>query len=167
NGNFTVMSLARACVLLSSWAGVTFKISISCLLAFWICAALNAADRTDDFDATAATVGRSANGLITPVNQRVTPAGIQLELPGMRPQALALSPDGKLLVTAGLTQELVVVDPATGEILQRVRLPADRTPAEAPEAAEVLSPAQKSQLSFTGLVFSPDSSRIYMSNVNG
>ncbi len=43
----------------------------------------------------------------------------------MRPNALALSPDGKLLVTAGLTHELVVVDPATGKILQRVPFPSD------------------------------------------
>ena len=81
----------------------------------------------DDFDATTETVGRNANGLVTPVNQLVTPAGTQVELPGMRPNALALSPDGKLLVTAGLTHELVVVDPATGKILQHVPFPADGT----------------------------------------
>ena len=80
----------------------------------------------DDFDATTETVGRNTNGLVTPVNQRVTPAGIQVELPGMRPQALALSPDGRLLVTAGLTHELVAVNPATGKIAQRVALPTDK-----------------------------------------
>ena len=56
-----------------------------------------------DFAATSETVGCITNGFITPVNQVVTPAGILVELSGMRPQALALSPDGKLLVTAGLT----------------------------------------------------------------
>ena len=51
-----------------------------------------------------------ANRYYTPANQILTPAGLQVELPGMRPQALALSPDGRLLVTAGKTHDLVVVD---------------------------------------------------------
>ena len=32
----------------------------------------------------------------------ITPAGTQVQLPGMRPNALALSPDGRLLVTGTL-----------------------------------------------------------------
>src|SRR5437660_958450 len=55
-----------------------------------------------------------------PVNQILTPAGIQVELPGLRPQVIALSPDGTLLVTSGKTPELVVIDPRSGKILQRV-----------------------------------------------
>jgi YVTN family beta-propeller protein len=121
----------------------------------------------EDFDATAETVGRNGNGLVTPVNQRVTPAGIQVELPGIRPQALALSPDGGLLVTAGLTHELVVVDPATGKIEQRVAFPTGKTRAEESVVPGVLDPDDEAQLSFTGLAFSPDGSRIYLSNVNG
>ncbi len=104
---------------------------------------------------------------MTPMNQVVTPAGRLVELPEMRPQALALSPDGKLLVTAGLTHELVVLDPATGKISQRVNLPSDQAPAQAPLDAPILEPDDKAQLSFTGLAFSPDGSRIYMANVNG
>ena len=123
----------------------------------------------DNFDATDETVGRITNALVTPVNQLVTPAGTQVELPGVRPNALALSPDGKILVTAGLTNEmnLIVVDPATGKILQRVPCPPDK--AQEPEAvsSENISAAKKSQLSFTGLAFSTDGSRIYMANVNG
>ena len=43
-------------------------------------------------------VGRSgAERTVTPVNQITTPAGQQLNLPGLRPQAVALSPDGALL----------------------------------------------------------------------
>jgi len=121
----------------------------------------------ENFDVTTETVGWGTNGLITPVNQLVTPAGTQLELPGLRPQALALSPDGRLLVTAGLTHELVAVDPATGQIMQRVALPADDAKESTPVSAEILSPDEKAQLSFTGLAFSPDGSRIYLSNVNG
>src|ERR1035438_10383186 len=88
----------------------------------------------DDFDATTETVGRTTNGLDTPVNQLVTPVGTQIELPGIRPNALALSPNGKILVTAGLTNEmkLMVVDPETAKISQRVPFPADRAPEEKP-----------------------------------
>ena len=140
----------------------------SCLLAsaFVICTA-RAAETTGNFDATTETVGRTANGLETPVNQLVTPAGIQIELPGVRPNALALNPDGKLLVTAGLTHELVVVDPATGKTSQPVAFPSDRAQEAAPVSPEILNPAEKAQLSFTGLAFSPDGSRIYLANVNG
>ena len=121
----------------------------------------------DDFAATTEAVGRGANGLVTPVNQLVTPAGIQVELPRVRPNALALSPDGKLLVTAGLTHELVVVEPATGTISQHVAFPSDKIQEEAPVSTEILDANKKPQLSFTGLAFSPDGSRIYLANVNG
>jgi YVTN family beta-propeller protein len=120
-----------------------------------------------DFDATTEAVGQTANGLVTPVNQLVTPAGTLLELPGMRPNALALSPNGKILVTAGLTHELVVVDPANGKILQHVPFPSDKAQEEKPIVEGILNPDEKAQLSFTGLAFSPDGSRIYLSNVNG
>src|SRR4051794_2792033 len=70
----------------------------------------------ENFATTSEPVGRTGpNRLETPVNQRLTPAGIQVELPGMRPQALALSPDHRLLVTSGITHELVTLDPATGQ----------------------------------------------------
>ena len=65
------------------------------------------------------------NSYYTPANQVLTPAGLQVELPGMRPQALALSPDGRLLVTAGKTHDLVVLDPRSGKVLQRVALPSE------------------------------------------
>ncbi len=122
----------------------------------------------DDFSSTTAIVGRTANGLMTPVNQITTPAGRQLDLPDMRPQALALSPNGKLLATAGLTHELVTVDPVTCQIRQHVPLPALGEAREAaPVSAEILQPDGKAQLSFTGMAFSPDGTRLYMSNVNG
>src|SRR5258706_2821471 len=121
----------------------------------------------DDFSATTTPVGHNGDALITPVNQLVTPAGRQVELPGMRPQALALSPDGKILLTAGLTHELVVVQPATGKILQRVAFPSDQAQEAAPVSSEILNPDVKAQLSFTGIAFSPDGSRAYLANVNG
>jgi hypothetical protein len=48
--------------------------------------------------------------IVTPVNQVLTPYGRQVDLPGLRPQALALSPDGKLLVVSGKSSELLVID---------------------------------------------------------
>ena len=128
----------------------------------------SAAFDTGQFDSTTESAGRETNGFETPVNQRVVSAGISVELPGVRPNALTLSPDGNLLVTAGLTQSLIVLDPATGKILQQVPLPADaKIPAVGPIVSFILQPNEKAKLSFTGLVFSPDGSRIYLANVNG
>lgn len=108
------------------------------------------------------------NRWVTPVNQLLTPAGKLIELPGFRPQAVALSPDGKLLVTTGKKSELVVLNPATGEIRQSVALPSDKAN-EMPEvvSANILEPDKSGQLSYTGLIFSPDGRRLYLANVNG
>ncbi len=116
------------------------------------------------------TVGVGEAGrTVVPVNQVVTPAGVQVPLAGLRPQALALSPDGKLLAVSGKTAELVILDPATGEVRQRVGLPAEARGAAVPEAASgnILEPDDKGQLSYAGLLFSPDGRRVYLSNVNG
>lgn len=120
-------------------------------------------------ESTEQLVGRTREEAIqTPVNQLLTPYGQWVELPGMRPQALALSPDGKLLAVSGKTSELVLLDPETGAVKQRVKLPADdaHEPPEAP-STNILKPDLKGQVSFTGLIFSPDGKRIYLSNVNG
>jgi YVTN family beta-propeller protein len=108
---------------------------------------------------------RGTNRTVLPVNQVVTPLGVQVDLPGLRPQALALSPDGRVLITAGKTAELVVVDPASGAIRQRVPLPKTTYP-PAP-SDNVLRPDQEGQVSFTGLAFSPDGRRAFLSDVNG
>jgi DNA-binding beta-propeller fold protein YncE len=107
-------------------------------------------------------VGRlGPNRYYTPTNQVLTPIGLQIDLPGLRPQALALSPDGRLLAAAGLTHELLILDPATGAILQRLGLPSDLQKVPPPD------PDKQGQVSFTGLAFSPDGSRIFLANVNG
>jgi len=87
----------------------------------------------------------------------------------MRPQALALSPDGRLLITAGKSHELVVLDPLAGTVLQHVPLPseADLQPGAQPVSEHILEPDQEGQLSYTGLAFSADGSRIYLANVDG
>jgi YVTN family beta-propeller protein len=109
------------------------------------------------------------NRWVTPANQILTPAGRQVELPGMRPQAMALSPDGRLLAVSGKTPELVLIDPRTGAIRQRVALPSEKDKDAAPDpvSGNILEPDKDGQVSFTGLVFSPDGRRIYLSNVNG
>ena len=121
-------------------------------------------------DSDTETVGRHGiNRVVLPVNQVVTPAGRQVELPGLRPQALALSPDGKTLVISGKSSELVVLDPVTGVIRQRVALPNAEQAEPRPDApsSNILKPDKDGQVSFTGLVFSPDGRRIFLSNVNG
>ncbi|MBN2506548.1 MAG: beta-propeller fold lactonase family protein [Verrucomicrobia bacterium] len=146
------------------WAGG------ACLGAALIVAGCGVAPSSQRLGPTAEPVGLvGARRYYTPANQVLTPAGLQVDLPGLRPQALALSPDGLLLVTSGKTAELIVVDPGSGAIRQRVKLPseADEDPAPDEVSEHILAPDRKGQLSFTGLVFSPDGSRIYLANVNG
>ena len=115
-------------------------------------------------------VGKAGrNRYVTPANQILTPAGLQVELPGMRPQVLALSPDGRILITSGKTAELVVIDPNGGRVLQRVGLPSETNGVATPEAVSpnILEPDKDGQVSFTGLVFSPHGRRVYLANVNG
>ena len=123
----------------------------------------------DSFD-WSETVGRAGNDrVVLPVNQVITPAGKQIELHGLRPQVLALSPDGKILVTSGKTHDLIVIDPDTETIIQKVVLPDDGPLAAspAPTSAHFLKPDRDEQVSYTGLVFSPDGSRLYLYNVKG
>ncbi|MFM8264167.1 MAG: alkaline phosphatase family protein [Pirellula sp.] len=112
--------------------------------------------------------GSIEDAIVTPVNQRLTPVGKWLELPGMRPQVLALSPDGKIAVTSGKTSKLVVIDPETATVLQQVDLPSEESTSGTDQAAaNNLKPDTKAIASFTGLVFSPDGRSIYLSNVQG
>ncbi len=141
--------------------------------------------------ASRSTVGRVAeNRYGTPTGQVLTPFGKQVELPGIRPQALALSPNGKLLATSGKTNLLILIDAATGQILQRISLSTNKAEARAeakaaaaedqtatpetpvstpsgPRGSRTNAPSSKSQLSFTGLTFSPDGRHLYLSTPNG
>lgn len=143
------------------------RAGFSVFICYWLWAAtaqsVPAAEQGDPSE----TVGRFDDKVVTPVNQIITPAGIQVDLPGLRPQALALSPNGKLLVASGKTSELVVIDPESGRILQRVMFPLEERSAEGPTSTHILKPDEAGQLSFTGLIFSPDGKRIYLSNVEG
>lgn len=112
---------------------------------------------------------RPGGSALVPVNQILTPYGYQIHLPGMRPQALALSPDGRLIAVSGKTNELVIIDSADLRICQRVPLPAESQREPMPEMpfSQFLFPDKEGQLTYNGLIFSPDGRKIYLSNVNG
>src|SRR6516162_2485310 len=105
------ISHARESLLINAAASVRMAFSLFVVLTLLLTSAkASRAAGAQDFS-TREIVGRlGTNRLYTPVNQVLTPAGLQVELPGLRPQALALSPDGRLLVTSGKTHELVVID---------------------------------------------------------
>ena len=116
----------------------------------------------------------AANRFVVPTGQVLTPSGKQVDLPGMRPQALALSPDGLLLATAGRNNSLALIDPATGQVLQTIPLSVISDDSGAPLSGPLMAASaprsavtNTAELSFTGLVFSPDGRRLYLSNVSG
>jgi len=116
------------------------------------------------------TVGPKAPGqAVLPVNQTVTPHGLQSTLPGMRPLALALSPDGRFLAVSGKTPELIILNAFSGKVEQEVALPAEAQEEQHPDVVspQILDPDIEGQLSYTGLLFAPNGRRIYMSNVMG
>ncbi|MCI4445969.1 MAG: phosphoesterase [Candidatus Aminicenantes bacterium] len=107
--------------------------------------------------------------MLVPVNQVISPYGDQLQLPDMRPQGLAISPDERLVAVSGKSSELVVIDPAALRIRQKVALPSEKQNEPVPEksSSNIIEPDFKGQLSYNGLIFSPDGRFIYLSNVNG
>jgi YVTN family beta-propeller protein len=112
------------------------------------------------------TVGIASNRVVLPNSQTLTPAGTTTELPGTRPVAIAISPNRKLLITAGKTSRLIVMNLPGPENPRHIPLPGKTMKAETGKTNNI-KPDHKGQISYTGLVFSPDGSRIYMSNVNG
>ncbi|MBN1271365.1 MAG: bifunctional YncE family protein/alkaline phosphatase family protein [Candidatus Aminicenantes bacterium] len=106
---------------------------------------------------------------VLPVNQILESAGTQIALPGLRPQGIALSPDGRMLAVSGKTNELILIDPASKKINQTVHFPSEDQNEPLPDLSSenILNPDSKGQLSYTGLIFSKGGDRIYLSNVNG
>ena len=122
--------------------------------------------------------------IYVPTGQILTPAGRQIPLPGIRPQGLALSPDEHVLAVAGNAETLFLLDPATGRTLQNISLTfittEPRTHHSTNSAADSVEKianktnpppfvvvTNRADLSFTGLEFSPDSRRLYLSNSKG
>ena len=98
----------------------------------------------------------------------VTPAGHRIDLLGMRPQVLVLSPDGKSLITSGKTNKLIVINPDTNEVTQTIEFPSKQQTSE-PDIASpnILKPDATALVSYTGLLYSKNGKRVYMSDVNG
>lgn len=113
-------------------------------------------------------VGRHDGHTTTPVQQILTPHGELIDLPGLRPQVIALTPSGARLLVSGKTNALWVLDPADGSVLQRVPLPGDRqTAPPTPASPNILRPDKGNQASYTGLVVTKDGRRVYLSDVSG
>ena len=78
-----------------------------------------------------------------------------MDLPGLRPQALALSPDGHILATSGKTHDLLIIDPVSWKVVQTVPLPPN--PSSTNDAGQAsprnLAPDESSELSFTRVGF--------------
>ncbi len=132
----------------------------------------------------------------TPTGQILTPAGLQIALPGMRPQGLAISSDEKLLAVAGNTGSLLLLDPVSGSVLQTVALSFITSELRTNVTTNVVAQSvskdssattntiavtnaicvtnisvalttNKADISFTGLIFSPDNRSLYFSNSKG
>ena len=113
-----------------------------------------------------ATVGIAANRIVLPNSQTLTPVGKTSELPGMRPVTVSISPDGKLLATSGKTSQLVIFKLPVNGKPEFILLPAEAETIKTMKTNDI-KPDKKGQISYTGLIFSPDGKRIYLSNVNG
>lgn len=107
--------------------------------------------------------------MVLPVNQVVEPFGSQIQLPGLRPQGLAISPDGRMVAVSGKSSELLIIDPMDLKVLQKVQFPAESQtkPLSDQPGGNIFEPDTEGQLSYNGLIFSPDGRQIYLSNVNG
>lgn len=137
-------------------------------LTCWMVLVTSALGQEASIETTTDLVGRWRDDLInTPVNQVLTPYGRQVELAGLRPQALALSPDGKRLLVSGKTSEILVIDVDQAKVVQRVALPNEGQKTPDAVSSNILKPDREGQVSYTGLTFSHDGKRVYLSNVNG
>ncbi len=115
------------------------------------------------------TIGfANPNHVALPVNQLLSPAGLQVEFPGARAQVIALSPDGALLAVAGNSHKLILVDPVKATVREEVPLPAeDAREEEGAVSSRILAPDKEGVGSYAGLVFSRDGRRLYLSNARG
>jgi len=110
---------------------------------------LMASCRTTDYSGSEPVGEVGPQRYVTPVHQVLTPTGLQVDLPGMRPQAVALSPDGRLLATSGKTQQLVLIDPQSGAVKDRIALPSGQALDPNDVSSHILKPDTSGQLSFT------------------
>ncbi len=125
------------------------------------------------------------NQWLLPTGQIISPAGQRIDFPGVRPQALALSPNGKFLAVAGSSKDVFIFDAVTGRELSHTTMPGDAkaAPPAKPGALPAAAPAAKKdepvadsgdpkpdmggKMSFAGLAFSPDGARLFVSSRGG
>ena len=132
------------------------------LLLLLICIAATTASAQDK-----SVEGSNPASIVTPVAV-ITPAGHRIDLAGMRPQVLVLSPDRKSLITSGKTNKLIVVNPDTNEVTQTIDFPSKEQTTEPDiSSLNILKPDSAALVSYTGLVYAKDGKRVYMSNVGG
>jgi YVTN family beta-propeller protein len=106
----------------------------------------SAATKVDPADYDRLHTGDSGDGrIVVPTNQVLSPTGRQVAFSG-RPTDLALSADGRWLGVLE-NSRVAIIDPSAGTIASRVSLAGGG--------------------SFTGIVFSPDSRRLFASTVRG
>src|SRR5262249_39398881 len=110
--------------------GLVHKLSFVLLLIAFGCSS-ESSRRTAFLKDTSQVGHGEGNRYTTPTGQILTPSGRQIELPGLRPQALAFSPDRRIVVTAGKTNAIILIDAATGLVLQRASGSTNRTEAKA------------------------------------
>jgi YVTN family beta-propeller protein len=166
-------------------SAVKFLIGASCLALAavqWGCAGQS---KSGVLSGESAAAGANDCAYSVPTGQLLTPAGRQIPLPRLRPQGLALGHNGRLLAVAGSSEVLLLIDPGTGAIIQTVPLTFITTRNRTNQVTNVVADAvqkisevktngssriavtNRAELSLTGLVFSPDSRRLYLSNSKG
>ena len=115
-------------------------------------------------------VGRTGrigdNMWLLPTGQIIKPAGRQVDLPGWLPQSVTLSPNGKFVAVAGGTRDVLLLDPVTGQEVGRAAMPVE-TKARADGESTDLSPDRGAKMSLSGLAFSADGSRLFVSSASG
>lgn len=98
------------------------------------------------------TVGRRDNGsIITPGNQVLTPAGIQISLPLARPNAVAIRPDGQTaaFLAASSVAPIRIANLTTGKEIQE------------------FLPGKDRAMSYDGILYSVDGKHLYAAQDDG
>src|SRR5437762_7993721 len=126
--------------------------------------AVAAAGTASSHGVTTSRGARAGTATVTPQGWGITPAGRQTDV-GPGPQAVATSPDGRMIVIANagyLAHSLMVMNAATGRITQTIRAPGGKA-----KRSTWNYSAGHAHGFYVGLTFSPDSRVLYVSDGPG